>query len=87
MADCRPTSPLELASSLDAERDDVLRSVAALQLMPENASKWMRFERLIEAAAGTVPGGEPRSVSTRRNQGRIIALGRCFAAGFSISSA
>lgn len=40
-----------LAAELISRRDGLLTACAALQLMPENATKWMRFERLLEVAA------------------------------------
>src|SRR5688500_16932192 len=55
-----------LAESLAAERDDLLISVAALQLLAENATKWMRFERLVEACAGAPVGLPQVPVPVRR---------------------
>ncbi len=55
------TSLIELSSLLGAQRDAILRSVGGLQLIPENATKWIRFERLVEAARA--------SVLTERSQG------------------
>lgn len=56
----------ELAATLGAERDSILVAAAALQLLPENATKWMRFERLVEACSGAPDDEEQFAVSTRR---------------------
>lgn len=61
-----PDTIPELAESLGSERDALLVSVAALQLIPENATKWMRFERLVEACAGAPTDVEQKPVSVRR---------------------
>ena len=55
------TSLVELSELLGAQRDAILQSVGGLQLFPENATKWIRFERLVEAARASIP--------TRRSQG------------------
>ena len=52
-------SMVELSGIVGAERDGLLRGAAAFQLMPENASKWVRFERLLEVATGS-PLEEPQ---------------------------
>lgn len=41
----------DLAAELGSRRDGILTACAALQLMPENATKWVRFERLLEIAS------------------------------------
>ncbi|MHB1702582.1 MAG: hypothetical protein ACYCSN_21110, partial [Acidobacteriaceae bacterium] len=56
----------ELSTSLGNERDAVLKMSAGLQLLPENATKWMRFERLREVAAGVNPNTIQREVTTNR---------------------
>ncbi len=56
----------ELAATLGAERDSLLVAAAALQLIPENATKWMRFERLVEACSGAPDDEEQLAVSSRR---------------------
>jgi len=38
----------DLSSTLNEERDYLLSVGAALQLVPHNATKWLRFERLLE---------------------------------------
>lgn len=40
----------ELADELADSRDDLLLVAAALELMPENQTKWARFVRLVELA-------------------------------------
>src|SRR3982074_3157511 len=60
-------SPLgRLAETLSSERDALIRSVAALQLVPTNATKWMRFERIIEACSSTEAAVDERTVSNGR---------------------
>lgn len=60
-------SPLgRLAETLSSERDALIRSVAALQLVPTNATKWMRFERIIEVCSSTEAAVDERTVSNGR---------------------
>lgn len=56
----------ELAATLGPERDSLIVSVAALQLIPDNATKWMRFERVIEACSGAELTTDQHSVSPGR---------------------
>ncbi len=59
----RPTTIAELAASSGGVRDDLLRAAGALQIIPGNATKWARFERLLETAAGAPIGEEQRRVT------------------------
>ncbi len=61
-----PSSIVELAAGLGHEREGLLQAVAAMQLIPDNATKWIRFERLLEAASGAVPEVEQRPVTPNR---------------------
>jgi hypothetical protein len=56
----------DLASTVGRERDHLLRAGAALQLLPQNATKWARFERLLEVSLAAEPTAEQRAVSNRR---------------------
>lgn len=56
----------DLASTLGRERDHLLRAGAALQLLPQNATKWARFERLLEVSLAAEPTAGQRAVSSRR---------------------
>ena len=60
------TSLIELSDLLGTQRDAILRSVGGLQLMPENATKWIRFERLVEAARDSMPTSCSQCVSGTR---------------------
>jgi len=51
---------------LGRERDHLLRTAAALQLVPANATKWARFERLLEAILATEPTDDQETVSPGR---------------------
>lgn len=53
----------QLAAVLDGMRDELVTSAAILQLIPENATKWARFERLLEVASSLEPDTEPKSVT------------------------
>jgi hypothetical protein len=61
-----PLSMVELSQSLGHERDAILKSSAGLQLLPQNATKWMRFERLSEVAAGAAPEATQLPISGSR---------------------
>ncbi len=58
----------ELAKSLGGRRTELLELAGALQLLPSNATKWIRFERFLEVAwavAGDpseVPALSPREI-------------------------
>ena len=60
------TSLFELSTHLGAERDAILQSVGGLQLLPANATKWIRLERLVEAARGSTPATHSQGVSGTR---------------------
>lgn len=65
----QPRSPLtldDLAATLGRERNHLLRAGAALQLLPQNATKWARFERLLEVALAAEPSADQQTVSNRR---------------------
>lgn len=64
---------IELAATLRHEREALLRSVAALQLIPENAAKWMRFERLLEVALAATAEEEQHTVSASRLRGLLTS--------------
>jgi hypothetical protein len=61
-----PQSLAELAATLGQERDTLFLAAAALQLVPENATKWVRFERLLEVAFAIPSGGSQRPVPASR---------------------
>lgn len=65
-----PGTLVELAREVGSERDALLRAAAALQLMPENATKWVRFERLLEVACGSVATDAQSGLSA----GRLVQL-------------
>jgi len=44
----------------------LIRLGAALQLIPQNATKWARFERLLEVASSLDPNDKPRRVTAER---------------------
>jgi hypothetical protein len=56
----------DLAATLADARDYLLRVGAALQLIPQNATKWARFERLLEVVSAIEPDGEQRPFSKGR---------------------
>jgi hypothetical protein len=56
----------DLAATVGHEREALLQAVAALQLIPDNAAKWIRFERLLEVAAGAPPAQEQLPISPAR---------------------
>jgi hypothetical protein len=60
------TTLLELAADISHERDHLLQLAAAMQLVPQNATKWARFERLLEAVSATVSADPQRRVSAQR---------------------
>jgi len=61
----RPTTISALAAASGSSRDDLLRAAGALQLIPGNATKWARFERLLEVAAGAPTGEQQRPLTGR----------------------
>lgn len=61
----RPDSLRQLAIELAGARDELIRCGASLQLIPQNATKWVRFERLLEVASSMEHGADPKSVSQR----------------------
>lgn len=58
-----PTSLRSLAAALENSRDYLLRIGAALQLIPENATKWARFERLLEVLSAIGPADQQQPIS------------------------
>ncbi len=60
------TTLAELAAAMGPERDRLVQLAAAMQLLPDNATKWARFERLLEAALGAEPADPQQSVGPRR---------------------
>ena len=69
-----PLSYGELAEELTDFRDDVLLTAAALQLTPENQTKWARFVRLVELAHVIGPSTGDTKLSTSRLR-RILTHG------------
>jgi hypothetical protein len=69
-----PLSYGELAEELAGSRDDVLVTAAALQLTPENQTKWARFVRLVELAHVIGPSAGDTKLSTSRLR-RILTHG------------
>src|SRR4051812_38804021 len=55
-----------LVPTLGRQRDWLLRANAALQLLPENATKWVRFERLLEVLSAVEPVEPQESASSGR---------------------
>src|SRR6266508_6423690 len=62
----RPLSYGELAEELSDFRDDVLLTAAALQLTPENQTKWARFVLLVELAHVIGPNAYSSQLSARQ---------------------
>ncbi len=56
----------ELAEELTDTRDDLLTAAAALQLTPENQTKWARFVRLVELAHVIGPHAGDARLSTNQ---------------------
>jgi len=61
-----PTSLSQLSDELVHERDSLIELSAGLQLCPENATKWMRFDRLREIVASITPNSPQYAISPGR---------------------
>ena len=62
----RRGTPGDLASlgpQLRNVTDSLLRCAGALQLLPDNATKWLRFARLVEATRGACPARTQRTAT------------------------
>ena len=62
---------LRLAAQVRGERDALLRLAGALQLCPQNATKWIRLARLVEVARASRPGPSQSDVSVEQ-LGRLL---------------
>lgn len=60
------TSLVDLSATLGSERDALITATAGLQLLPHNATKWMRLQRLAEAALGADPSPNQKTTSPGR---------------------
>ena len=58
-----PGELASLASHIRYETDSLLRCAGALQLLPDNATKWLRFARLVEAARASRPARPQRTAT------------------------
>ena len=55
----------ELSEHISEHREFLMRAAAGLQLCPENATKWVRFERLLEVSSRSKHGLHQKTISSR----------------------
>ncbi len=58
-----PGELFSLAPQLRSVTDSLLLGAGALQLLPDNATKWLRFARLVEATRAVRPGRPQRTAT------------------------
>ena len=58
-----PSELFRLAPQLRNVTDSLLLDAGALQLLPDNATKWLRFARLVEATRAVRPGRPQRTAT------------------------